>query len=235
MRTLLLLWLLVYRSCALEILFDFIHVSGMGFHSTTETNASVTTKSLCSCRQQCFSQSFCNAWTASKVNAHYECHFSIHGPQPPTSPSPQPGAVYSYKITGLSGLIDVHEGTDGDMYFVPDKELNFSTAINYCQNIPGFQLALLKTREQIEIANTISLQIQDSFHIHLTHKDPSTQIWGDGTELTEDLKDLVKIPWCRSTSNIGTTYRVKDSGIHIICCRRDMYFLCQSKTDNGLQ
>ncbi|XP_042237436.1 uncharacterized protein LOC121876418, partial [Homarus americanus] len=194
MRTLLLLWLLVYRSCALEILFDFIHVSGMGFHSTTETNASVTTKSLCSCRQQCFSQSFCNAWTASKVNAHYECHFSIHGPQPPTSPSPQPGAVYSYKITGLSGLIDVHEGTDGDMYFVPDKELNFSTAINYCQNIPGFQLALLKTREQIEIANTISLQIQDSFHIHLTHKDPSTQIWGDGTELTEDLKDLVKIP-----------------------------------------
>ncbi|XP_071552238.1 uncharacterized protein [Panulirus ornatus] len=160
----------------------FIITQGKTFPSA-EASLVITLPNDCKCKMRCLVSVDCVAWSSlPSSNDTVECRLTELGPQEGTLID-QNDAVYGFKPSRLKSRITVFEGEDGLIYFIPLEDLRYEGAKKYCASIPGFRLAIFKTKQQFQIGVDVGQNGGRGAFVDLRRTKTGEVVWGDGTIL----------------------------------------------------
>ncbi|XP_045602197.1 uncharacterized protein [Procambarus clarkii] len=200
---------------------DHFIAPGFAFQrSDSYTSYNVT--SLDQCKMMCSvvaGTPQCMAWTAVRQGpGAWTCLHASHSP-PFNTLTTNTNSVMGYTEDSLKGELNAVQAEDGHYYFIPSSQANhnFDFAKQYCQNLPGFRLAIFYTFEQMQMALNL---INKNVYIGLQNNGNGFQ-WGDGTPFPSELSRLI---WNYNYSNDpyvrtdGNNYQ-RDHNIDLFLCQ----------------
>ncbi|XP_069994514.1 uncharacterized protein [Penaeus vannamei] len=140
--------------------------------------------SICECKNMCFVSLSCLAWSVvTLADGTSECRLADAGPLSYQVEN-NTQATYFFKEASVDG--EYHLDVDRLLYLKPPIIVNYLTAKEHCQKIPGHRLGIYKTMQQYNMlgAYTTTSVTADSLYMDL-EKVGTDLYWGDGTLYTD--------------------------------------------------
>ncbi|KAL7636812.1 UNVERIFIED_CONTAM: hypothetical protein RMT77_012568 [Armadillidium vulgare] len=205
----------------------FTKIWQFGIHTgkLTDSDRKTTERSYCQCNTLCQTISNCTAYSIDIKEGSTTCQLSY---------SRDPVGVTTKTEENLLSFVGIKteelkklKKNDNYLYWISEEPYTFDEALDLCNSIPGFRLAIIKTSEGKLAVEDLIKEYKNDFWVDLKKID-DVPTWGDGEPFDYDGplgEDIT------TSGNDQPVYIFSNSGLKDRYSTDKCLALCQGKID----